>query len=162
MTGWWHRTRIVIISRQFQNPVQPIFKSWRNRKRGTLYARTRKAPTWQAGNQRKRPDDHGKCPERNSFQKSATILIFYGRGFANRHFTETDSLYAPCPDCPDLCPYFYLRKPIQATCNLVQLTAGFHSKCCLCQAMPSYAKFAKNGFSVFKSQIRRKISDSQH
>ena len=48
-----------------------------------------------AGNQRKRPDDHGKRPERNSFQKSATILIFYGRGFANRHFAETDSLYAP-------------------------------------------------------------------
>lgn len=79
MTGWWHQTRIVIISRQFQNPVQRIFRSWRNRKRGTLYARTRKAP-----NQQKRPDDHGKRPDRNSFQKSATILIFYGRGFSNR------------------------------------------------------------------------------
>lgn len=63
-----------------------------------------------AGNQQKRPDDHGKRPERNSFQKSATILIFYGRGFANRHFTETDSLYAPCPDCPVLYPNIYLRK----------------------------------------------------
>jgi len=115
-----------------------------------------------AGNQRKRLDDHRKHPDRNSFQKSATILIFCGRGFANRHFAEIHRLYAPCPDCPVLYPYFYLRKPIQATCNLVQLTAGFHSKCYLCQAMPSYAKFAKNGFSVFKSQIRRKISDLQH
>ena len=42
-TGWRHRTRIVINVRQFQNSVQPIFKSWRNRKRGTLYVRTRKA-----------------------------------------------------------------------------------------------------------------------
>ena len=64
-----------------------------------------------AGNQRKRPDDHRKQPDRNSFQKSATILIFYGRGFANRHFAETQHLYAPCPDCPDLFPNFYLRKP---------------------------------------------------
>ena len=63
-----------------------------------------------AGNQQKRPDDHRKRPERNSFQKSATIHIFCGRGFSNRHFTETDSLYAPCPDCPDLCPNIYLRK----------------------------------------------------
>ena len=78
-----------------------------------------------ARNRRKRPDDHGKRPERNSFQKSATIQIFYGRGFTNRHFTETDSLYASCPDCPDLCPYFYLRKPSKATCNLLQLTAFF-------------------------------------
>ena len=76
-----------------------------------------------AGNQRKRPDDHRKRPERNSFQKSATILIFCGRGFANRHFTETDSLYAPCPDCPVLYPNIYLRKPPKTTCNLVQLTA---------------------------------------
>lgn len=82
-----------------------------------------------AGNQQERPDDHGKRPERNSFQKSATILTFYGRGFANRLFTETDSLYAPCPDCPVLYPNIYLRKPIKATCNLLQLTAGFHSKC---------------------------------
>ena len=65
-----------------------------------------------AGNQQKRPDDHGKRPERNSFQKSATILIFYRRGFANRHFTETDNLYAPCPDCPVLCPNICLRKPL--------------------------------------------------
>ena len=64
-----------------------------------------------AGNQRKRPDDHRKRPDRNSFQKSATILIFCGRGFANRHFAETDSLYAPCPDCPDFYPNIYLRKP---------------------------------------------------
>ena len=110
MTGWWHRTRIVIISRQFQNPVQPIFESCRKSKRGTLYVRTRKAPTWQSQNQQKRPDDHGKRPDRNSFQKSATIHIFCGRGFANRHFTETDSLYAPCPDCPVLYPNIYLRK----------------------------------------------------
>ena len=47
------------------------------------------------GNQQKRPDDHGKRPERNSFQKSATIHIFCGRGFANRHFTEIHRLYAP-------------------------------------------------------------------
>jgi len=64
-----------------------------------------------AGNQQKRPDDHGKRPDRKSFQKSATILIFCGRGFANRHFTETDSLYAPCPVCPVLYPNIYLRKP---------------------------------------------------
>jgi len=64
-----------------------------------------------AGNQRKRPDDHGERPDRKSFQKSATILIFYRKGFANRHFTETDSLYAPCPDCPVLYPNIYLRKP---------------------------------------------------
>lgn len=63
-----------------------------------------------AGNQWKRPGDHGKRPDRNSFQKSATILIFCGRGFANRHFTETDSLYAPCPDCPVSYPNIYLRK----------------------------------------------------
>ena len=63
-----------------------------------------------AGNQRKRPDDHRKRPDRNSFQKSATILIFCGRGFANRHFAETDSLYAPCPDCPVLYPNIYLWK----------------------------------------------------
>ena len=63
-----------------------------------------------AGNQQKRPDDHGKRPERNSFQKSATILIFCGRGFVNRHFTEIHRLYAPCPDCPDLYPNIYLRK----------------------------------------------------
>ena len=78
-----------------------------------------------AENRRKRPDDHGKRPERNSFQKSATIQIFYGRGFANRYFTEIHRLYASCPDCPDLCPYFYLRKPSKATCNLLQLTADF-------------------------------------
>ena len=116
MTSWRHRTQVVIIFRQFQKSVQPIFESRRNRKRGTLYARTRKAP-----NQQKRPDDHGKRPERNSFQILATILIFHGRGFANRHFTETDSLYVPCPDCPELCPYFYLRKPPKATCNLRQV-----------------------------------------
>ncbi len=68
--------------------------------------------------QRKRQAEYGKQPYRNSFQKSATILIFYGRGFVNRHFTETHRLYAPCPDCPDLCPYFYLRKPSKATCDL--------------------------------------------
>ena len=34
-----------------------------------------------AGNQQKRPDDHGKRPDRNSFQKSATIHIFCGEGF---------------------------------------------------------------------------------
>jgi hypothetical protein len=109
-----------------------------------------------AGNQRKRPDDHGKRPERNSFQKSATIHIFCGRGFANRHFVETDSLYAPCPDCPVLYPNIYLRKPIKATCNLLQLTAGSHSKCYLCQAMPSLLKtdflFLK-AKSAEKSQI---------
>lgn len=115
-----------------------------------------------AGNQRKRPDDHRKRPDRKSFQILETILIFCGRGFLFRHFTETDSLYAPCPVCPDLCPNIYLRKPPKATCNLLQLTAGFRSKCYLCQAMPSYAKFAKNGFSVFKSQIRRKTADLQH
>ena len=48
-----------------------------------------------ARNQRKRPDDHRKRPDRNNFQKSATIHIFCGRGFANRHFAETDSLYVP-------------------------------------------------------------------
>ena len=64
-----------------------------------------------ARNQRKRPDDHGKRPDRKSFQILATILIFCGRGFANRHFTEIQHLYAPCPDCPDLCPNIYLRKP---------------------------------------------------
>lgn len=111
MTSWRHRIQIVINIRQFQNPVQPIFKSWRNRKRGTLYARTRKAPTWQVGNQQKHPDDHGKRPDRNSFQKSATILKKCGEGFLFRYFAETHRLYAPCPDCPDLCPYFYLRKP---------------------------------------------------
>jgi hypothetical protein len=63
-----------------------------------------------AGNQRKRPDDHRKRPDRNSFQKSATIHIFCGRGFLFRHFAETDSLYAPCPDCPVLYPNIYLRK----------------------------------------------------
>lgn len=47
MTSWRHRTRIVIISRQFQISVQSIFESWRNPKRGTLYARTRKAPAVQ-------------------------------------------------------------------------------------------------------------------
>ncbi len=71
----------------------------------------------------KRPDDHGKRPERYSFQIWATILIFCGRGFANRHFTETHRLYAPCPDCPVLYPNIYLRKPPKATCNLLQLTA---------------------------------------
>ena len=125
MTSWRHQTQVVIISRQFQNPVQSIFESRRNRKRGTLYARTRKAPTWQVPNQRKRPDDHRKRPDRNSFQILATILIFYGRGFTNRHFTEIHRLYAPCPDCPDLCPYFYLRKPSKTACNLLQLTAFF-------------------------------------
>ena len=79
--------------------------------------------------QKERQAERRKRPNRKSFQKSATILIFCGRGFANRHFTETDSLYAPCPDCPVLYPNIYLRKPIQATCNLVQLTAGFRSKC---------------------------------
>ena len=74
-----------------------------------------------ARNRWKPPDDHGKRPDRKSFQILATILIFYGRGFANRHFTETDSLYVPCPDCPELCPYFYLRKPPKATCNLRQV-----------------------------------------
>ena len=78
-----------------------------------------------ARNQQERPDDHGKRPDRNSFQKSATILIFCGRGFANRHFAETDSLYVPCPDCPVLFPYFCLRKPSKAVCNLLQLTAGY-------------------------------------
>ena len=35
----------------------------------------------------------------------------YGRGFTSRCFTEIHRLYAPCPDCPDLCPNIYLRKP---------------------------------------------------
>ena len=47
MTSWWHRTQVVIIFRQFQKSVQPVFRSWKNRKRGTLYARTRKAPAVQ-------------------------------------------------------------------------------------------------------------------
>ena len=64
-----------------------------------------------ARNQRKRPDDHRKRPDRKSFQILATILIFCGRGFANRHFTEIQHLYAPCPDCPGLRPNIYLRKP---------------------------------------------------
>ena len=63
-----------------------------------------------AGNQQERPDDRRKYPERNSFQKSATILIFCGRGFANRHFAEIHRLYAPCPDCPVPYPNIYLRK----------------------------------------------------
>ena len=57
------------------------------------------------------PDDHGKRPEGNSFQILATIHIFYGRGFANRHFTEIQRLYVPCPVCPVLYPNIYLRKP---------------------------------------------------
>ena len=64
-----------------------------------------------ARNQRKRPDDHGKRPDRNSFQILATIQIFCGRGFANHYFAETDSLYVPCPDCPVLYPNIYLRNP---------------------------------------------------
>ena len=44
--------------------------------------------------QKERQAERRKRPNRKSFQKSATILIFCGRGFANRHFTETDSLYA--------------------------------------------------------------------
>ena len=81
---------------------------------------------FQAPQSQQKPSDHDKLetsdPNCHNFQ---TILIFYGRGFANRNFTETDSPYAPCPDCPDLCPYFYLRKPSKATCNLLQLTAGY-------------------------------------
>lgn len=74
--------------------------------------RTHTQGSGSAGNQRKRPDDHGKQPDRKSFQILATILIFCGRGFANRHFAEIHRLYAPCPDCPVLYPNIYLRKPL--------------------------------------------------
>lgn len=61
--------------------------------------------------QQKRQAECRKRPDRNSFQILATILIFCGRGFANRYFTEIQHLYAPCPDCPDLFPNIYLWKP---------------------------------------------------
>ena len=88
-----------------------------------------------ARNRRKRPDDHRKRPDRNSFQILATILIFCGRGFTNRHFADTDSLYAPCPDCPDLCPNIYLRKPPKATCNLLQLNKSAQVSASQCKSV---------------------------
>ena len=166
MTSWWHRTRIVIIFRQFQNPVQPIFKSWRNRKRGTLYVCTRKAPLRQcrksAGTSwRSRETSWPK--ELSEISDNSNILrericepSFYGnwqlicalsrlsRPLSEYLFTEANS------------------SDLQLSATYGNLNTGSATSTMLCQPLPSYAKFAKNGFSVFKSQIRRKISDSQH
>lgn len=118
------------------------------------------------GNQQKRPDDHGKRPDRNSFQKSATIQIFCGRGFANRHFTETDSLYAPCPDCPDLYRIFYLRKPS----GIFQHFPTFFQRF---QRLERIGAGSSNAFNALNARLKppiprlnavfgRKTADSQH
>ena len=97
-----------------------------------------------AGNQQKRPDDHRKRPERKSFQKSATILIFYGRGFANRHFTETDSLYAPCPDCPDLYPKFIYGSHRESSNIFQHFSNVSNALNALGQVFPTHLTQAKN------------------
>ena len=119
-----------------------------------------------ARNQRKRPDDHRKRPDRNNFQKSATIHIFCGRGFANRHFAETDSLYAPCPVCPDLYPNIYLRKPsgtfqhfptfFQRFQRFERIGAGSSN------ALNALNARLKPPIPRLNAVFRRKISDSQH
>ena len=107
-----------------------------------------------AGNQRKRPDDHRERPDRKSFQILETILIFCGRGFANRHFTETDSLYASLSRLSRPLPEYLFTKAIksdlQLTATYGNLNTGSATSTMLCQPLPSYAKFAKNGFFVFK------------
>lgn len=55
-----------------------------------------------------------------------------------------------------------IRKRPATYCNLRQVSVANADFAKLCQPLPSYAKFAKNGFSVFKSQIRRKTANSQH
>ena len=48
------------------------------------------------------------------------------------------------------------KSDLQLSATYGNLNTGSATSTMLCQPLPSYAKFAKNGFSVFKSQIRRK------
>jgi len=78
---------------------------------------------------------------------------------------ELTAYMRPVPFVPSFARIFIYGSQFKrpATyCNLRQVSIANATFAKLCQAMPSYAKFAKNGFSVFKSQIRRKNTDSQH
>ena len=123
--------------------------------------RTRKAPAVQEINGNGLTITGNNLTE-TVFRNQRQFIFFTGEDSRTVILRKLTAYMRPVPFVPSFTRIFIYGsqfKRLATYCNLLQLTAGFHSKC---QPLPSYAKFAKNGFSVFKSQIRRKISDSQH
>ena len=123
MTGWRHRTQVVIIFRQFQKSVQPIFESWRNRKRGTLYARTRKAPALPE-NSRNVPTITGNVLRETVFRLWRQFLKNAERDFCSVILRKLTAYMRPVPFVPSFDRIFIYgshQKRLATYCNLRQV-----------------------------------------
>lgn len=118
MTSWRHRTQVVIIFRQFQNPVQLIFKSWKNRKRGTLYVRTRKAPAVQEISRNVLTITGNDLTER-VFRFWRQFIFFVGVDLQTVILRKFTAYMRPVPIVPTFCLIFIYGSRLESS-NIFQ------------------------------------------